>query len=396
MFDAVCVSLTPPSHSGSIPDTSIASLTLADPAAWVMRHRVGKEFIVMPYNVRETLNKKFIETTHIAEILELSLESKKNCIMHGPAGHGKSEMTMAALEGAGFNISDPKDCFVMSFGEGMDETKLFGGLDFKRLKDDDVLEFHPEMSFLDSKVAVFEELFDAPSIVLLALKDTLTAREMRKGAQRFPMKTQCIIALTNRSPAEISDLGPEAHALVERFPLQLEVTWDKYNNDKYHRLFTKVKPESSAFIRETLSQTCARVVDNGGFVSPRSAIHALEICEISSNGVDDENCLNNLRYIPEFANVLGSISDEIKAAAAQNQAKAMIRQLRGVHKKLLKSYNDALTPTDCIQIAKQAEALCDSVSNLKVTDDQVEKRSVLRDDISALIKNSTDRAIDLV
>ena len=350
----------------------------------------------MSYNVRETLNQSFVETEHVSEILELSLLSGKNCILHGPAGHGKSEMTAAALKGAGFDITDPKDCYIMSFGEGMDETKLFGGLDFKRMKQEDVLEYNPEYSFLDSRIAVFEELFDAPSIVLLALKDTLTAREMRKGAQRFPMKTKCIIALTNRHPAEVSDLGQEAHALVERFPLQLEVKWEKYSEENYLKLFDKVKPDSPVFIKEVLAHTCARVIENGGFVSPRSAIHAIEVCEIGSNGHKDENCLNRLRYIPEFANMMGSISEEIEAVALHSQAQAMIRQLRGLYKRLQKSLEDSKTHTDCIQIAKQAEALADTVSNLTVTDKLVEKRTELRDQVNDLMKSATERAIAIV
>ncbi len=83
----------------------------------------------MSYNVRQTLDKRFIETEHVANIIDLSLTSGKNCIMHGPAGHGKSEMVMEAINGA--NLA--RDCFVQSFGEGMDETRLFGGLNFRRL-----------------------------------------------------------------------------------------------------------------------------------------------------------------------------------------------------------------------------------------------------------------------
>ena len=72
--------------------------------------------------------------------------------------------------------------------------------------------------------------------MLLSLKDVLTAREMRNGYQRYPMKTRCVVALTNKEPNEISALGPSAHALIERFPLQLNLKWDSYDLSGFQRL----------------------------------------------------------------------------------------------------------------------------------------------------------------
>jgi hypothetical protein len=163
--------------------------------------------------IKEILDREFIFTDEVARMLELGFGASKNLIIFGPGGHAKSEMIKAVIHGLGLEA----ETFFQFFGEGMDESKLFGGLDFKKLETEKVLEYHPERSFLNSRIAVFEELFDAPASVLLALKDTLTARELRNGAQRFAMKTEVIICLTNKQPQEISELGPAAHALIERF-----------------------------------------------------------------------------------------------------------------------------------------------------------------------------------
>jgi len=175
------------------------------------------------------LSSMFVFCEEMARILALAFSAKKNVIVFGPGGHAKSEMVKAVIDGLGLN----GDTFYQFFGEGMDESRLFGGLNFRKLEEDKVLEYYPEKSFLNSRVAVFEELFDAPASVLLALKDVLTSRELRNGAQRFRMRTEVIICLTNKEPGEISDLGPAAHALVERFPLQLNLKWKDYSAASY-------------------------------------------------------------------------------------------------------------------------------------------------------------------
>ncbi|RLG28192.1 hypothetical protein DRO03_10400, partial [Methanosarcinales archaeon] len=224
----------------------------------------------------------FIFVEEIARILSLGFAGKKNIIVFGPGGHGKSEMVQAVIDG--LNLSE--DAFFQFFGEGMDESQLFGGLNFKKLEEEKVLEYYPEKSFLNYRIAVFEELFDAPASVLLALKDVLTARELRNGAQRFKMRTELIICLTNKEPAEISELGPAAHALVERFPLQLNLKWKDYSAKSYLQLFEKVAgrlggPVLNGF-KAVLAEILAKATAEGNFVSPRTAVHAFQVCQASA------------------------------------------------------------------------------------------------------------------
>ena len=344
--------------------------------------------------IKAHLDQHFIETEKIARILSLAIEGQKNCILWGDAGHGKSRMVEEAIKGLG--LSD--DCFVQSFGEGMDEARLFGGLDFAKFKNEDVIEYNTDRSFLNRKIAVFEEIFDSPAIVLLALKDTLTARELRNGAQRCPMKTECIIGLTNRSPAEISELGAAAHALIERFPLQLEVKWDRYDTDIYKRLFAKVKPQANDFMRETLAEMCADVHDKGGFISPRSAIHALETLIIAANGTDfeDHSCFKALAYVPGFERITEGLTEELERKAALHKAtleiKAIAEEANGLGN-LLSTAHDSL---ECLSLCKDIQPLHDKLSKIKVSDGLIEPRNNLQDFLNQLLDHAQKKALDMI
>lgn len=227
-------------------------------------------------DLRASLSRNFVFCDDIADILQLGICSNKNIILHGPAGHGKSEMSYAACKEAGF------EPFVQFCGEGMTEAKLFGGLNFKKLETDKILEYYPERSFLNHELVIFEELFDAPSNVLLSLKDTLTAKELRNGAQRFPMKTKSIIGLTNRDPKDFAKMSQAAHALTERFPLKHLVVWKDYTEETYGLLFTRVFPREKQAIPipeslwKTLINITAKEAEKGNVVSPRMVVEAFQ------------------------------------------------------------------------------------------------------------------------
>ena len=240
--------------------------------------------------VYDILDEKFVKSEEVASILYLAIISNKNALIFGPPGYGKSEMVKHATDrmfgrhycsnecqthfeqhGTPCNACDDPGCckrrtFIQSFGEGMTEDRQFGGLDWKAFNEQNLQQFHVERSFLNYECAVFEEIFDAPPIVLMSLKDTLAAKELRNGEQRFPMKTRTIIGLTNKEPNEISDLGPSAHALIERFPLQLNLKWDEYGEKDFHQLFNKVleqeyKKTKSAIKSEKDAEVKGRMKD---------------------------------------------------------------------------------------------------------------------------------------
>lgn len=332
------------------------------------------------------LNTMFVFVEEVARLLALAFTSKKNVIVFGPGGHGKSEMVKAVVDGLGLD----SETFYQFFGEGMDEARLFGGLNFRKLETDKVLEYYPENSFLNHRVAVFEELFDAPASVLLALKDVLTARELRNGAQRFKLRTELIICLTNKVPSEISELGPAAHALIERFPLQLNLKWKDYSAASYLSMFEKVAarlggPVMNGF-KAILAEILANASANGNFVSPRTAVHALQVCQAAASmrGSDhvEKQDLTDLRFLPGLEGLADTIAKDLEAAMERAAAESRVMEGERKLALLLSAMGEAVaakSPIKLLQAAKQFAAFGDEAAALKVTDGLTDRRKRLRD-----------------
>jgi MoxR-like ATPase len=202
-----------------------------------MQSETAQHTLTLPWV--ESATQKFVFAAEMRKAFSLALVAGVNLIFSGPGGHAKSEFLEAAM--AAIQDADP---YVKSFGQGTSSEELYGGIDLNAMNGRDgkkaTFQYNPEQSFLSHPLAVFEELFDAPPRVLTSLKDTLTARELRNGHQRYPMATTVIAAATNHSPQEIAEGGPEIAALVERFPVQLEVKWDDYNESAFMTMFGAV------------------------------------------------------------------------------------------------------------------------------------------------------------
>ena len=339
--------------------------------------------------IRKVLDKTFIETKHVARTLSLAIEGKKNCILWGRAGLAKSEMVSSMIKGLGYE----DDTFIQFFGEGMDESRLYGGLNIQKFTEESIQEYQPEQSFLNFKYAVFEEIFDAPAMALLALKDTLTAKCMRNGMQQFPMKTESIIAITNRSPSEISEMGPHCHALIERFPIQLNVEWDNYNSKNYLKMFNKRHKKVSDFIRETLAELVGEVNNSkNGFVSPRSAIHALETLNIAfeTQGLNEIDTFKCLTYIPGFESVLDDLERRIEHATVRRECN---KALQVVEQNLLNINNNIdqiMTSEEYLEGSTELNKLVYALQhNMKTPDELVEKRDVLIEQV----RHTSDKLI---
>jgi MoxR-like ATPase len=197
----------------------------------------------------EQATRHFVYVEDMREAFSLALVAGQNLIFSGPGGHGKSEFLTAA-----FDAIEDVEAYVKSFGQGTSPEELYGGLDLDALNQTKgaTMKYNTTLSFLSHRIAIFEELFDAPPRVLTSLKDTLTARELRNGSQRIAMKTRMIAAATNHDPDEIARGGPEIAALVERFSVQMEVKWSEYNEDSFMELLD-VLTSSEEVERQTVT-----------------------------------------------------------------------------------------------------------------------------------------------
>lgn len=356
-------------------------------------------------NVRNVLSSEFVYSDEIAAVIELAAASGRNVLLWGPAGHGKSEMTLAALQA----LATPgESIFVQSFGEGMDEATLWGGLDLAALEDERIMRFNTDKSFLKARLAIFEEMFDASTSVLLALKDTLTAKQLRKGAQQVAMKTRVIVALTNRDPSEISEMGPAAHALIERFPFQLKVEWPSYTAADYLSMLRKVAPKVSGNLEvggvlPILADLTAKMAETGDRpVSPRMAVYALEaVCAsarlrgVSTVGKED---LLVLRFVSGYEAIAASIQSELTAAAERAAAAEEVRKVviavGALGDEFLQA-KIAASPIKLLQVAKRARDLGDIAGGLRVTDELVEIRKGLRQTVDQIGAEAAKVALEV-
>ena len=349
--------------------------------------------------IKAILDADFVFANEVARVLALAIGGQKNMIIYGPGGHAKSAMINEVIRG----LNLVEDCFVQFFGEGMDESRLFGGLDFGRLERDKVLEYFPERSFLNKRIAVFEELFDAPASVLLALKDTLTAKEMRNGSQRFPMRTETIIVLTNREPGEISELGAAAHALTERFPLQLDLRWADYSAKSYLSMFEKVARKSKGPVlngfKAILAEILAKASAEGNFVSPRTAVHAFEVCQTAAalRGADhvSQEDLTDLRFVPGLEGLASTIEADLKAAMERAEAEKAFTALEVRYTSVESELRQAETPIHALQACKRLQGIENELGSFRCPDVLTERRNNLRGLVSRKIAEAQAKALEI-
>ena len=355
----------------------------------------------------------FINSAAMAEILSLALVGRINPMLFGPGGHGKSQMVERVLSAIVGALTRTLSC-----GEGLSEARLFGGLDFNALESEGVEKFHAENSFLAWDFAVFEEILDAPSVVLLSLKDTLTSKALRSGSQLVPMRTQVLLGLTNKEPGEVAEEGPAVQALMERFPLQLRVAWEDYSSSVFQALFAAQadKRDSSPTITfeeikslqdkvngvsiasrmdALLAQLLAGQIERGVIVSPRTAMFARRILATSAvirgrDHVTEEDFVS-LRFLPGCEDIASTIEADLKAAREKSEAMDAIASIEAQMANLDLS---STKPIKLLQAAKIGMSIENQLSGLKVPDELVERRNGLRTRIAETIKNAQKRALE--
>lgn len=355
--------------------------------------------LILP-KIQKALQNSFVKWEKVAEVLSLSLTMQKPCLLYGRGGHGKSEMVRAVFKAL---AETTENIFIQSFGEGMTEAKLFGGLDMKALNDPEnpKMRFCPQDSFLPRKYVLFEELFDAPPVVLLALKDTLMDKKLNNGAQVFPMSTELLVGATNKDPVEISDLGDSAHALVERFPLQLSVEWDTYEQKDFVELFDKVQSKSPVILGSSLKGIIAQLIAEahakGEWISPRQAVVCADAVRASAiiNNRDEatEDDLIGIQFIPGTQGVLADMDASLKRIKAVAEAE---NQLCGIEAAIAAQKNameSRLTPIKYLQVVKRLQKAEDSLNNLKLPDELIKRRNDARQQCTKLISEAQDAAI---
>lgn len=227
---------------------------------------------------------KFVYVDGVKKALELAYVTGENLILYGKGGHGKSEIVEWDLDNRG------QTPFIKTMGAGTTTDSLFGGIDIKKFNETGSLEFLVENSFMAHEYVIFEELMDAPDYILEQLKDILTSKKFRNGAQTYNIKTKLIICCTNRTREEFSK-NDSLKALMERFPLEYKVEWDSYTRTTYGFMFQTMFGKNY----KTLEYILEKLAQAGTVVSPRTAVKAAKILDANGGNYD---CLE---FIADFA-----------------------------------------------------------------------------------------------
>ena len=243
----------------------------------------------------ENTTQKFVFMDKTINILNVGLATSKNVVLYGPGGHGKSEITLDFLKSRGINP------YIITMGTGMTTDRLFGGLDIPTFEKTGKIEYLVDNSFMNHEYVIFEELFDAPDFILEQLKDILSSGTFRNGTQIYDIKTKFIVCCTNRTRDEFSK-NMSLKALMERFPLELNVIWDNYTEITYNKLLESKFGEGE--VDPVIPYLLQEYAKNGVIISPRVAVTAYQVY--------DECGPDALAFIAEFAKKPSLIAEAIK------------------------------------------------------------------------------------
>jgi hypothetical protein len=241
------------------------------------------------------VSEKFVFMDKTVNVLNVGFQTGKNVVLFGPGGHGKSEITLDFLKAKGISP------FIQTMGTGMTTDRLFGGLDIPTFETTGKIEYLVHNSFMNHEYVIFEELFDAPDFILEQLKDILSSGVFRNGTQIFPINTKFIICCTNRTRDEFSK-NMSLKALMERFPLELNVIWDNYTEITYNKLLESKFGEGE--VDPVIPYLLQEYAKNGITISPRVAVTAYQVY--------DECGPESLSFIAEFAKKPSLIAEAIK------------------------------------------------------------------------------------
>lgn len=246
-------------------------------------------------------------------------------------------------------------------GNGTTADRLFGGVDIKEFTVSGKINYLLENSWMNHKYVIFEEMLDAPSEILEQLKDIISSGYFRAGGQKFKIKTEFIVCCTNRNRNEFAKTM-SLKALMERFPLQKEFKWEKYNAVTYSKLIeTRLGRD---YLNPMLMTIMEEYAGEQTFISPRIAIKASEL--VYECGID---CID---YIAEFQDK----PDIIKNAKIRYSFTIKFNKLNEDTNTIFKRFKDIETKGTVNEIKSliaNMQAVKKEFEALKATDDLIAK-----------------------
>jgi MoxR-like ATPase len=312
--------------------------------------------------------KSFVFMDKAIDLLNIGLKTENNIVLYGPGGHGKSELALEFFYSQGINP------FILTMGSGMTVDRLFGGTDIKAL-DEGKIEYLFDNSMFNHEFVILEEMMDAPDYILEALKDSLSRGEVRNGSQVYPSKIRYIVCNTNKTRDEFSK-NDSLKALMERFPLELNVVWDNYTEIAYTTLLEN--RFGAGRVDPTIPFILQEYVKAGVTISPRIALTCYSVYETC--GPD------SLLYFADFAKKPEVIREALKKFQANIKFKEAGVEVTEMVKDLEDNTGD--TPANRLAFIQTYKKLSLSHNNIK--------KMVVNDDMAAVHANLIKAIMDAI
>jgi hypothetical protein len=300
--------------------------------------------------IKQELSSKYVYIDDLLEVLDVGFSLNKNVILWGNGGFGKSNIAQEFFKALGIQP------FIKTMGSGTTTDSLFGGIDLNLLNKTGKIEFLLENSFMNHEFVIFEELFDANDYIIEQCKDILSSGMFRNGNQQFKIKTKFIICCTNRSRDEFAK-NRSLKALMERFPLELEVKWKEHTAVQYEKLFNTVKGVSDPLLVFVLQEYAKK----GTIISPRIALVAHDL--LIKCGPD---CL---KYLADFKSKIEILTDAIEKFKSIIDFKELITKTEDLFETIQKiKFEETNAVSDANKIIKLIEINISKIDSLKLDD----------------------------
>lgn len=337
----------------------------------------------------EQLKKKYVFSDNTIDALGVAVRTGKNILLWGPGGHAKSDLA----EAVAMIYYQSTEVFLGQMGSGKKLEDLLGYVNVAEMVSGTGKRvYNHDASFMNRKIALFDELLDAPVQILEYLKDILTRKMYcADGTMCYKSQNEMIIACTNRDPlAWASEGSPEDQssktAFLGRFPIKVEVSWPRYGQMEFTDLFKaiynpdKVKAGKLAVIAELVSKSHKK----GVFVSPRDARHVADLylaeglTGIKNSGIPKE-VLNHVVEQEE------QIAKDFEALQKLEPVKAMIED---VHKQVM-ACNDYM---ELIQWEEDMKGIGNVLASVTVGEHAVMHLGELRTKIARIQHDAKEKA----
>ncbi len=171
--------------------------------------------------IKNALNQKFLDREKEIEAMLVALLSRQHILLIGPAGTGKSALSMELAK-----IVNGSNYFQWLLTRFSTPEELFGPLSLKELEKG-IYKRNTVAKMPEAQIVFLDEIFKANSAILNSLLTIINERLFYNNGTPIKTPLMTIIGSSNEYPEE----GEGLEALFDRFLLRFEVDYIKNDSD---------------------------------------------------------------------------------------------------------------------------------------------------------------------